>query len=131
MPLPAPVPNLPDPTEVTPRIPGRPARHPLSDRSRTAIVRFERPLNSEEVRMVGRAIAYGVGTGAALGILVMLGFLVGDTTDYRLVDLVAVAVVYLPLSLGVGALAGLVEALVAVGALLALRQLVAAHTWRA
>ena len=82
--------------------------------------------------MIGRAISLGVLTGAAVGILVMLGIVVTvDVTEYDLADLVAVLVIYLPMAFGVGAVTGLVEGLVAVVAMLALRTFVADRTPRA
>jgi hypothetical protein len=81
--------------------------------------------------MVGRAVTLGVLTGAALGVLVMLGLFVGDTTEYSLPDLAAILVIFLPLSRGAGAVTGLLEALVAVGSVLVLRRLVADRVGRA
>jgi hypothetical protein len=81
--------------------------------------------------VVGRAIGYGVLSGAVIGILVMLGLFVGDLSEYALADLAAILVIYLPLALGAGAITGLLDALVAVAALLVLRGPVADHTGRA
>lgn len=81
--------------------------------------------------MVGRAIVLGILTGGSIGVVVMLGFGVVDVGEYEAGAMVAIAVIYLPLAFGAGAMAGLVHALLAVAALLALRPAVDQHVTRA